>query len=349
VEKNRVVGVALFAMGACLLGGWYTAAIPASGPATNQRGLSAAKQEEKVRAKAPPPQRKALAPVVEIQKEDYAEVRKRFRTKLLEQGPAPQKEPMHRPPPGVTEVAFPSGKLRLKAWVNRPPEDKPKQPAVLFVHGGFAFGPPDWEMAKPYRDAGYVVLVPILRGENGQPGSFSLFYDEVDDVLAAAKYLAEQPYVDPERLYLAGHSSGGTVALLAAMASKQFRAVASFDGLPDLAAVFKPGKKPKEARFDLSDPRELQVRSPLAYAGSFKCPARLYYSHQAWEHMHLTSQRTAAVAKERRLDVEAILVEGNHYSMVRPAMKQSIEFFRAKTPAKRPASQPPQDGKRLNK
>jgi dipeptidyl aminopeptidase/acylaminoacyl peptidase len=264
---------------------------------------------------------------VEIQKEDYAEVRKRFRTKLLEHGPAPQEEPMHRPPAGVTEVEFSSGKLRLKAWVNPPPKDTAKQPAVLFAHGGFAFGPPDWEMAKPYRDAGYVVLVPILRGENGQPGSFSLLYDEVDDILAAAEYLAEQPYVDPNRLYLAGHSCGGQVALLAAMASKRFRAMASFDGLPDLAAVFKPGKLVKEVRFDVNDPREFQVRSPLAYATSFKCPARLYYSHEAWPHMHLTSRRTAEVAKERGLDVEAILVEGNHFSAVPPAMKQSIVFF----------------------
>jgi dipeptidyl aminopeptidase/acylaminoacyl peptidase len=241
---------------------------------------------------------------------------------------------MPRPPAGVTEVEYASGPLRLKAWVSHPPKDNPSQPAVLFVHGGFAFGPPDWEMAQPYRDAGYVVLAPILRGENGQPGSFSLFYDEVDDVLAAAEYLARQPYVDPGRLYLAGHSSGGCVALLAAMASRRFQAVASFDGMPDMAVVFKPGRKAKEVRFDLNDPRELQVRSALAYAASFKCPARLYYSHQAWEHMHRTSQRTVEVAKERGLDVEAVLVEGNHFTMVEPAMKQSIEFFRAAAPAK---------------
>src|SRR5262249_46686861 len=150
-------------------------AIPASGSVTSESDASAAKQEKEVQSQEPGQQRKALAPVVEIQKEDYAEVRKRFRTKLLEQGPAPQEEPMTRPPMGVTEIAYPSGKLRLKAWVNRPAKAKPKQPAVLFVHGGFAFGLPDWEMAKPYWDAGYVVLVPILRGENGQPGSFSLF------------------------------------------------------------------------------------------------------------------------------------------------------------------------------
>ena len=241
---------------------------------------------------------------------------------------------MPRPPAGVTEVEYASGPLRLKAWVNRPPKDNPRRPAVVFVHGGFAFGTPDWEMARPYRDAGYVVLAPILRGENGQPGSFSLFYGEVGDVLAAAEYLAGRPYVDRGRLYLAGYSSGGSVALLAALASRRFRAVASFDGMPDMAAVFRPGKSAKEVRFDLNDPRELQVRSALAYAGSFKCPARLYYSHQAWEHMHRTSRRTAEVAKGRGLDVEAVLVGGNHFSMVGPAMKQSIEFFRAKAPAK---------------
>ena len=127
------------------------------------------------------------------------------------------------------------------------------------------------------------------------------------------------------------HPSSGAAC---SWTSRRFRAVASFDGLPDLAAVLKPGKKPKEVRFDLSDPRELQVRSPLAYAGSFKCPTRLYYSQEAWEHMHRTSQRTAEVAKERGLDVEAVPVKGNHMSMVQPAMRQSIEFFRAKTPAR---------------
>ncbi len=334
MDKSRGAIVCLVTLGVCLLAGCNDAKAPPSGRATGRSGAAAADKEEEVRPREEPPKRPALAPVVEVQREDYAEVRARFRTKLSHQGPSPQQEPMPRCPAGVTEVEFASGPLRLKAWVNRPPQDGPARPAVLFVHGGFGFGPPDWDMAQPYRDAGYVVLTPMLRGENGQPGSFSLLYDEVDDVLAAAKYLAKQPYVDAERLYLAGHSSGGGIALLAAMASGQFRAVASFDGLPDMAAVFKPGSEANEVRFDLNDPRELQVRSALAYAASFKCPARLYYSRQAWEHMHLTSRRTAEVAKERGLDVEAHLVEGDHLSMVQPAMKQSIEFFGAKVPEK---------------
>src|SRR5207302_486149 len=96
-----------------------------------------------------------------------------------------------------------SGDLRLKAWTNRPPAKvRGKLPAVLYLHGGGAFDEDDWTQARPFRDAGFIVLAPMLRGENGLPGEFTMFYDEVDDVLAAADYVAKLPYVDPARVYL---------------------------------------------------------------------------------------------------------------------------------------------------
>jgi dipeptidyl aminopeptidase/acylaminoacyl peptidase len=272
----------------------------------------------------------SFPPEVEVQSEDYAEARKRFRTKLLREGPSPQNVAMPQPPEGATEVEYPSGGLSLKAWVNRPANDSDlKRPAVLFLHGGFAVGRSDWEMTRPYRDAGFTVLMPTLRGENGQPGTFSLFYDEVGDVLAATEYLAEQPFVDPQRLFVAGHSSGGTLTLLAAMASGRFRAASSFSGSPDQALFVRhaPGPVARNLPFDKSDPRELEVRSPLAYATSFKCPVRIYYGSEE-KHFHLTSQRTAMLGKERGLDVEARVVEGGHTSSVPTAMKLSIDFFK---------------------
>ncbi len=273
-----------------------------------------------------------FAPEVTVQKQDYAEVRRRFRTKLQRQGPSPQDEPFHKAPSGVAEVEFPSGELRLKAWIS--PEalkSGTKLPAVLFLHGGFAFGPPDWEMSQPYRDAGFLVMTPMLRGENGQAGSFSMFYDEVADVLAAAEFLRKQPAVDAGHIYVAGHSAGGTLALLAAQSSRLFRAAASFDGSPDQQLLYngsaaKPGVR-KEVVFDPKDLRELQVRSPLAYAGSFKCPTRLYYSDEASIYFHHPSRRLVEVAKRKGSDVEAIRVKGNHSSHVAPAMKLSIAFF----------------------
>src|SRR5207248_3849928 len=135
-----------------------------------------------------------------------------------------------------------SSGLRLTAWVSRPAVETREHAAVLFLHGGFAFAADDWEVSRPYRDAGFVVLTLLLRGENGQPGAYSFYYDEVDDVRAAAAYLRKQPYVDPDRLYLAGPSAGGTLVLLAAEASKHFRAAASFSAMPDQVLFCKHAK-----------------------------------------------------------------------------------------------------------
>ena len=69
-------------------------------------------------------------------------------------------------------------------------------PKVLYLHSRFAFGEDDWEQTEPLRKAGFLVLVPMLRGENGLKGSFTLFCDEVGDCLAAADALALQALLD---------------------------------------------------------------------------------------------------------------------------------------------------------
>jgi len=181
-------------------------------------------------------------------------------------------------------------------------------------------------MAQPFRDAGYVVMTPILRGENGQPGSFTMFYDEVDDVVAAAQYLAKQPYVDEKHFYLSGHSAGGTLTLLAAMASPRFKAAASFSGSPNQKRFAR--EYPQDVPFNQSDMREFDLRSPIAYATSFKCPVRLYYGSDELD-FALASQTTAMRAKTKGLDVEAVSIPGDHDTAVPEAMRQAIQFFKS--------------------
>jgi dipeptidyl aminopeptidase/acylaminoacyl peptidase len=270
-----------------------------------------------------------MRPTFPTQKEDYADARARFQTRLTRRGPAPAPDgPVDGPPPETREITYASGQHRFRAWVSAPsPFAGARRPAVLYLHNGFAFGADDWDQAKPFRDAGYVLLIPILRGENGQPGDFSVFYDEVDDVLAAAEELARQPHVDPNRLYVAGHSTGGTLALLAAMTSKRFRAAASFSDSPDQGAWARA--QDFSIPFDLGDPREVQMRSPLAFPRSFKCPVRLYYGSQE-DFFEDSSEETAKLARKAGLDVQAVRVPGNHMTAVAPAMRQAITFFQSK-------------------
>jgi dienelactone hydrolase len=274
----------------------------------------------------------ALAPTsFPEQKEDYAQARKNFQTRLVRQGPAPQPWGPQVAPAGVTEITYSSGNLELKAWVNQPPFHDVRRPAVLFLHGGFAFDLEDWEMTEPFRDAGFVVMTPILRGENGLPGAYSMFYNEVDDVLAAAESLAQQPGVDGNRLYVAGHSAGGTLALLSAMTSPRFRAAASFSGSPDQVrwAQQEQQVQPEVVPFDPADRREFQMRSPLAYPRSFKCPVRLYYGNEEF-FLGLSTPALAQKAAAANLDVQAVQVPGDHMSAVEPAMRQCIGFFKQK-------------------
>lgn len=266
----------------------------------------------------------AASPGLELQDRDYAEARKDFSTKLLRSGPSPQPGEPLATPPGAEAIDYRSGDLTLRAFVTPDPGDGKKRPAVLFLHGGFAFGGDDWEMPRPFRDAGYVVMVPILRGENGQPGTFTLFYDEVGDVLAAAEALARLPHVDPTRLFIAGHSSGGTLTLLSAMAGDRFRAAASLSAGPD--QVQHLAGQPELAPFDRSSIREFQMRSPVAFATSFKCPVRLYYgSEEGWARDG--NRRTAMLAKKGGIDAETKVLPGDHMSSVPAGIGDAIRFF----------------------
>jgi acetyl esterase/lipase len=80
-------------------------------------------------------------------------------------------------------------------------------------------------------------------------------------------------YVDPEHIYLGGHSTGGTLALLVAEYSDRFRSVFSFGPIADISkygtdSVFLP--------FETSIPNELKVRSPIHWLSSVKKPTWVF-------------------------------------------------------------------------
>jgi len=272
-----------------------------------------------------------IVPDITIQSEDYADARKTFHTKLLKEGPAPHQDcNASQPPVGVSEIYFPSGTLRLRAWLNHPStQDTMKYPAVLFLHGGFCFDLSDWQDTEAFREAGFIVMLPNRRGENGQPGNFTMFYDEVEDVISAAEYLRAQPNADQRRLYVAGSSTGGTLTMLAALAYPHFRAAASFSGSPNAVGYTRHAVaigNQADVPFDYRDKRELQLRSAWAYAASFKCPIRLFYGTEE-KHFELSSQPTASLAREHGLDVQAIAVEGGH-GVGDAKIRMAIDFFR---------------------
>jgi acetyl esterase/lipase len=125
----------------------------------------------------------------------------------------------------------------LPAFLTPDPRDGRKHPAIIWLTGGESntledFWTPGTEAndqsASAFRNAGIVMMFPTLRGGNTDAGGMEYFLGEVDDVLAAAEHLARQSYVDPQQIYLGGHSTGGTLALLTAETSGRFKAVFAF-------------------------------------------------------------------------------------------------------------------------
>jgi dipeptidyl aminopeptidase/acylaminoacyl peptidase len=273
-----------------------------------------------------PPGGTVEAPGTEPAETDYPTFRKSFRTNLTRTGPAPQRWEQEPVSPGAVEVTYESDWRKLKAWVSlEATRPGPKKPGVLFLHGGFAFGADDWDQAEPFRKAGFHVMVPILRGENGQGGAFSLHVGEADDALAAAEAFARLPGVDDRNLFVSGHSVGGTLALFCALGSDRFRAAAPISAAPDCGhhlagqADFAP--------FDLSDRREVQARSPAAFARHFKCPVRAYYAAGEADFFDPDTRAMANAARDAGRDVQAVRLPGDHMTVVGPAMTRAVALF----------------------
>jgi hypothetical protein len=168
----------------------------------------------------------------------------------------------------------------LAAYVTPDPGDGEKHPAIVWLTGGDSNTLEDFwtegaasndQSASAYRKAGLVMMFPTLRGGNVDTGGKEFFYGEVDDVLAAAEHLAQLAYVDPQYIYLGGHSTGGTLALLTAEASTRFKAVFAF------GPVSKINRYPASLVPDaiLNDAAERELRSPVFWLDGLTTPTWL--------------------------------------------------------------------------
>jgi len=144
----------------------------------------------------------------ELRGQTLTEARAGFQTKIIRN--LRDTETPDLPPAGKYKlILFPSAVGQLAAYLSGDPADGHKHPAVIWSHGGlggissYFFGelPVDNEQSpKAFDEAGMVVMIPSWRGTANNPGRQEFFYGEVDDLLAAVKYVKTLPYVDPERV-----------------------------------------------------------------------------------------------------------------------------------------------------
>ena len=262
----------------------------------------------------------------------FLKTRKSYKTNLTDPGPAPQKWQNVEPPDYVNKVSYISNDMKLMAWFALPDAAKAsttaKVPAVVFFHGGFAFGADDFWACKPFLDAGFAVMTPSVRGENGNPGYFELFYGEIDDARAAVKWLAKQPRIDATRIYTFGHSVGGGIsAMLSLWDDVPVRLGGSSGGLYTMDTFtawreFVP--------FDVNNEKEKQLRLLVGNMASMKHPHIAYLGSD--DSLSRIAPRAEEEKKQSSAPLTVKIVAGDHFISLGIAMDEFVKVISADKP-----------------
>lgn len=248
------------------------------------------------------------------------------RTKLLPNSFRPAGPADEPPPTGpYRRIRYPSPAGELVAYLTADPKDGKRRPAIVWAHGGFGgIGSYYWskqsaandQTPKAYVDAGFVVMLPAWRGENDNPGRFELFYGEVDDAVSAIDYVSKLPYVDANRIYMGGHSTGGTIALLTALSTDKLRAAFSFGGAPDIGRVVGDGEGYGNTPFAPADRKESRLRSAIHFVGSLKTPT-WYFEGERSSYVE-EAQEMQRRARRAGTPFNAFIVKGgSHFDIIR--------------------------------
>jgi len=208
--------------------------------------------------------------------QSFAEARSNFTTTLTRQ--VNNQNEIPTPPQGVFDLVYYQSEVgNLAAFVSSDPGDGQRHPLIIWIVGGWGYGIsdlpwsyPEWDndqTGSAFKSAGILMMYPSFRGANGNPGYFETLYGDIDDILAAYRFAASLPYVDPDRIYLGGHSTGGTRVLLASALTDYFRAVFSFGPVDDIG-----NHNRAQFTFDLNDREERRMRSPIHWLGDIVSP-----------------------------------------------------------------------------
>ncbi|MFT4243448.1 MAG: prolyl oligopeptidase family serine peptidase [Acidovorax sp.] len=231
--------------------------------------------------------------------------------------------PLPQPPASLfVPMPYQSQGLTLAAFATPDPRDGQRHPVMVWLTGGDSNTLGDFwseggahndQSASAFRKAGMVMVFPTLRGGNANPGEREYFWGEVDDVVAAIAQAARLPYADPQRIYLGGHSTGGTLALLAAATGLPVRGVFAFGPVADPKGYQWP------VRWKDLSAEELRLRSPVHWLHAVKAPTWIIEGADAPGNRGSLEELCAA---RKSAQVHCALVAGkDHFSVLQPATR----------------------------
>ncbi|HET9203143.1 MAG TPA: prolyl oligopeptidase family serine peptidase [Acidimicrobiia bacterium] len=201
-------------------------------------------------------------------------------------------EPAYVPTPRV--ITFPTGDGEVAHAVHYPPANPDfvapegeRPPLIVKIHGGptslsFPRLRPDFLF---WTTRGFAIVDVNYRGSTGYGREYrnrlrmAWGITDVEDALAAARYLADQNEADGERLIITGGSAGGYTTLAALAFGDAFSAGCSYFGVADLGLLVDDTHKFESRYLDGlvgTDRAEMRRRSPLYSVDRITVPVILF-------------------------------------------------------------------------
>ena len=215
-------------------------------------------------------------------------------------------------------------------------------PAGSRLFHGMTLGEGDQPEHLPWVAAGFAVIsfdisgpapekldsdVPLIQAAK----TFETARFGVSDGLAALDVaLAKYPQIDPARLYVAGHSSAGTLSLQLAAASDRFKGCVAFAPITDVGEHLKAALPELDGALPgFAD--AIRQASPSSQLDAFRCPIFLFH---AADDTHVSTAaavafRDALLAHHKTVEYVAVDTGGHYDSMIQQGMPKAIAWVKS--------------------
>jgi dipeptidyl aminopeptidase/acylaminoacyl peptidase len=227
----------------------------------------------------------------------------------------------------------------------RPPEGT-LPPLVTFVHGGpTAEAEPGYSSTIQFwTSRGFAAVDVNYGGSSGYGRAYRRELNDnwgvvdVEDVIAAARYLGATGRVDASRMAISGGSAGGYTVLAALSSSDVFRAGADYYGISDMTALAKDTHKFESRYLDslIGPLPQAQAvyddRSPLNHLDGFKVPLIVFQGADDPIVPPNQSAKIVAALRARHVPLAYLLYPGEGHGFRNPdhvigALQAELSFY----------------------
>jgi len=228
---------------------------------------------------------------------------------------------------------------KVQGWIVKPRGFKKgvKYPTVVEIHGGphsaygFSLGPAEHEF-QVLADHGFAVVYTNPRASTGYGESFARIsghWGERDyqDIMEAVDYVVgAYPFVDGERLGVAGGSYGGFMTNWVVGHTDRFRAAVtmrsisnwySFHGSSDIGWMSLPTMEMGWGKDPWDNLQVIMEKSPITYVKNVKTPLLILQSEEDYRCPMEQAEQLFAALKKLKRTVELVRTPGESHELSR--------------------------------